>query len=126
MSININKLPNETNNIAELVSKENKNEPTQTDLSNYFDIKFYNEKHGSPLITPEFPEYKYVNVYSEYHCITKKALINILTNQDNSKQLHELQKKIDTNKNELCHEIIMNLMNIIYAQNFVLQKNNVI
>ena len=91
-------------------------------MSNYFDIKFYDERYGNPDVTLDYPTYKYVHTYSNSYGLIESTLTNIKLGISNEDNLQLLIKHIDNESYDSEEKMIVHLPNIIYAQKKELHK----
>jgi hypothetical protein len=96
---------------------------TQDELTKFFNIKFYDERHGEPELTEKKMSCQYVNTYSENHCLTKQILDNIKNShisQENMEKLNSIvnNRSYDVNNDDLINDLI----NIIFCLNEKLKK----
>ena len=94
----------------------------ENDLSNFFNIKFYDERHGDPSLDCKM-QCQYVNKYSENFLIVKQILDNIKNShisQQNMEKLDIIVNNISSDDNN--NDLINHLINIIFCLNEKLKK----
>jgi hypothetical protein len=95
----------------------------ESDLSNFFNIQFYDERHGEPSLSDNKMRCQFINKYSENFSIVKQILDNIKTShisQQNMEKLSIIVNNISCDDNH--NDLINDLFSIIFCLNEKIKK----